>query len=56
MSYIMNYIRENAVNNSIVNLNACPGVEKFYGKFGFWKRPAGKYGYGMSQFMQIRNE
>lgn len=51
MEYIMKCINKNAVNESSVNLNASIGVDKFYEKFGFWKRPTEKYGYGMSQFI-----
>jgi len=45
----MDYVYKNAEHGSLVNLNAVIGMDGFYEKFGFWKRPAEKFGYGMSQ-------
>jgi GNAT superfamily N-acetyltransferase len=51
MIYIMDYVYKNAEHGSLVNLNAVTGMDDFYEKFGFWKRPTDKFGYGMSQFI-----
>ena len=40
----MQYIDNNANNNSFVGLMASEGVEKFYNKLGFETRPASRPG------------
>ena len=44
MNELMQYIDDNANNNSFVALMAAEGVEKFYHKFGFESRPNSKPG------------
>ena len=47
MHSIMVYIKRNAPENSYITLMAAKGKEEFYEKFGFFKRPTEKFGYGM---------
>jgi predicted GNAT family N-acyltransferase len=47
MTEIMTYLKQNAPKNSYITLMAAKGKEEFYEKFGFFKRPTDKYGYGM---------
>lgn len=47
MNHIMEYLEENAPENSYITLMAAKGKEEFYEKFGFFRRPTKEYGYGM---------
>jgi predicted GNAT family N-acyltransferase len=50
MKKVMKYIEINACSGAVVGLMAAKGKEKFYEKFGFWKRPNENFGHGMMQF------
>ncbi|WP_406656018.1 GNAT family N-acetyltransferase [Methanolobus sp. ZRKC2] len=47
MEKIMAYLRENLQEYSYITLMSAKGMEGFYEKFGFFKRPTGEYGCGM---------
>lgn len=47
MDKIMEYLKENAPENSYITLMAAKGKESFYEKFGFFNRPTENYGSGM---------
>jgi len=47
MKSIMMYLKKNAPENAYITLMAARGKEEFYEKFGFFKRPTGKFGCGM---------
>ena len=53
MNKIMQYIKANSVNNTIIGLMSASGKEEFYEKYGFIKRPNEKMGCGMTQFYEI---
>ena len=48
MKNIMQYIKNNATNDSVIGLMSASGKETFYEKFGFTKRPKDKLGCGMT--------
>lgn len=50
MKNAMNYIRHNACKGAVVGLMSAKGKEKFYKRYGFWKRPNEHFGHGMMQF------
>ena len=56
MDNIMQYIHENAVNNSVVALMSAVGKEGFYEKYGFIKRPNKYLGCGMSMCIEKGSE
>ncbi len=43
----MAYLRENVQEYSYITLMCARGMESFYEKFGFFRRPTGEYGCGM---------
>ena len=47
MKKIMSYLQENVQDYSYITLMSAKGKEAFYEKFGFFKRPTDKFGYGM---------
>lgn len=47
MDKLMEYVRANAHQGGFVGLMAARGVEDFYVKYGFIKRPTSDYGPGM---------
>lgn len=47
MNEVMNYIQRTARSGAFVGLFAAKGVEDYYVKFDFVKRPSEKYGPGM---------
>ena len=47
MQAIMIYIRKNAAKGAFIGLMAAKGVDDFYLKYGFKKRPSSQYGSGM---------
>ena len=47
MEKIMSYLKENMQEYSYITLMSAKGMEGFYEKFGFFRRPTGEYGYGM---------
>lgn len=47
MDRIMDYLRSNASNNSMIGLMSARGKEPFYEKYGFTVRPNGRLGAGM---------
>jgi ribosomal protein S18 acetylase RimI-like enzyme len=55
MDKVMEYIRKNSVNNTIIGLMSAAGKEEFYMKYGFMKRPNEKMGCGMTQFNLIND-
>ncbi|HLZ56558.1 MAG TPA: GNAT family N-acetyltransferase [Ktedonosporobacter sp.] len=50
MEKVMDYVRANAHQGGFVGLMAAKGVEDFYLKYGFMKRPDHRYGPGMILF------
>jgi GNAT superfamily N-acetyltransferase len=50
MNKIMEYIRTNAYNNSVIGLMAAKGKEPFYTRYGFTIRPDSNLGSGMTIF------
>lgn len=52
MNELLNYIKENAVNNAYIGLMASKGSESFYEKFGFIKRPNNNFGSGMIKYYE----
>ena len=56
MKHVMKYIERNACHNAVVGLMAAKNVERFYEKFGFWKRPNEHFGHGMTQFWKKTDE
>jgi ribosomal protein S18 acetylase RimI-like enzyme len=50
MKSVMKYMKKKAGTGATVGLMSVKGKEGFYKKFGFWKRPNRKFGYGMMQF------
>lgn len=50
MEKLMEYVQANARQGGFVGLMAAKGVEEFYVKYGFMKRPTPKYGPGMILF------
>ena len=53
---LMEYIEKNGVYNSYVGLLSAKGLEKFYEKFEFIKRPNECFGSGMSQLLGRKGE
>lgn len=49
MNCVMNYISHNACKGAVVGLMSAKGKEKFYKRYGFWKRPNEHFGHGMMQ-------
>lgn len=47
MDGIMAYLHEHAAHNTIIGLLSGAGKEPFYEKYGFFRRPDGRYGCGM---------
>ncbi|TGC09026.1 GNAT family N-acetyltransferase [Methanolobus halotolerans] len=47
MERTMSYLRENVQEYSYITLMCAKGMESFYEKFGFFRRPTGEYGCGM---------
>ncbi len=56
MTALMAYVDSEAHNNTIVGLMSALGKEPFYEKFGFFRRPAEKFGCGMTQFIRREPE
>lgn len=54
MERILQYLEEYAAPNSFIGLMSVAGLEEFYQRFGFIKRPTDKYGAGMTQVWQKR--
>ncbi len=52
MDRIMEYIRRHAVEHTIVGLMSAWGKEEFYERYGFMRRPNGKFGAGMTIFWE----
>ncbi len=50
MKYILNYFKQNAGNRSYIGVFVGKDLEKFYEKYGFWKRPTSIMGSDMMQF------
>lgn len=50
MDRVMAYIRTHASHNTIIGLMAACGKEQFYEKYGFTRRPTGRFGAGMTMF------
>ncbi|WP_025689513.1 GNAT family N-acetyltransferase [Paenibacillus zanthoxyli] len=50
MERIMDYIGKNACQSAVVGLMSTKGLEHFYERYGFWKRPTEQFGNGMIQF------
>jgi GNAT superfamily N-acetyltransferase len=50
MDRIMEYVRRHAVRHTIVGLMAARGKEPFYERYGFFARPNGTFGAGMTIF------
>jgi GNAT superfamily N-acetyltransferase len=50
MNKIMGYIRIHASDNTVIGLMSAEGKETFYERYGFTKRPAGRFGSGMTMF------
>ena len=50
MDRVMDYIRTHASHNTIIGLMAAYGKEPFYEKYGFTRRPAERFGAGMTMF------
>ena len=50
MEKVMAYIEGHAHHNTIIGLMSAIGKEAFYERYGFVKRPAEKYGPGMTRF------
>jgi GNAT superfamily N-acetyltransferase len=55
MDRIMEYLRVHAHNNTIIGLMASAGKEPFYEKYGFIRRPKGRFGAGMTTFWKLDN-
>ena len=49
MDMIMNYLKTNASVNSYIGLMSAKGLENFYSKYEFMKRPNENFGSGMTQ-------
>jgi len=47
MERTMAYLKENVQEYSYITLMCAKGMESFYEKFGFFRRPTGEYGCGM---------
>jgi predicted GNAT family N-acyltransferase len=47
---LMDFLEENAPINSYIGLMSAKGLENFYSKYGFIKRPNEYFGAGMTQF------
>ena len=47
MERTMSYLKEKVQEYSYITLMSAKGMESFYEKFGFFKRPTDEYGYGM---------
>ncbi len=48
MGVIMDYVKRNAVRNTVISLMASKGKEEFYEKCGFIRQPNERYGSGMA--------
>lgn len=48
MDRLMAYIRRAAASHAVVGLMAASGVEELYEKYGFFRRPVGRFGAGMT--------
>lgn len=48
MDRLMAYIAEAAAPNAVVGLMSAGGVEELYEKYGFIRRPVGRFGAGMT--------
>lgn len=55
MEKLMQYVEDNAIQNTNVGLMSAKGKENFYGKYGFEVRPNEKFGAGMCQFWKKKN-
>jgi hypothetical protein len=50
MDHIFEYLEKAAAKRSYIGVFSGKGLESFFEKFGFWKRPTSKIGYGMMLF------
>jgi predicted GNAT family N-acyltransferase len=50
MCKVMEYINEKATPNAFVGLMAAKGIDKFYERYGFIRRPNDQMGPGMIMF------
>ena len=50
MDHIFIYLRKTATKRSYIGVFSGKGLERFYEKYGFWKRPTSEMGYGMMLF------
>ena len=48
---LMKFLYQNAADGAYIALLSAKGLEPFYEKFGFWKRPNDDFGYGMMMFL-----
>jgi len=56
MARVMDYLGELARGGEIkAHLMAVSGKEEFYEKFGFFKRPQGRYGCGMTKIFAVNS-
>ena len=51
MRRVMAHIDGRAAPNAFIGLMSVAGKEAFYEKFGFWRRPDGRFGFGMNLFV-----
>lgn len=51
MERLLEYINESGCLGAYIGLMATPGMESFYEKFGFVRRPNDKHGAGMIQYL-----
>lgn len=50
MEYIFAFFKRTAIKRSYIGVFVGKGLESFYERFGFWKRPTNEMGPGMMQF------
>ena len=50
MEMIIDYMKRTAVPRSYIGVFVGKGLESFYSRYGFWRRPSAEMGPGMMQF------
>ena len=49
MDHVMRYLEKNAVKRAYIGVFVAKGLESFYARYGFWRRPTARMGPGMIQ-------